>query len=193
LVPATFCGSGVVRIGTVGRLQQVKDQATLLRAFAALCAALPTDRSRLRLLIVGDGPLLGDLRALAISLGIADAVWFPGALDTIPEVLRAMDIFVLPSLNEGISNTLLEAMASGLPVVATAVGGNLELVEDGVCGRFFQPGDHLGLAQLLAEYAADPASRGDHGRAARNAVLNKFSLEAMVASYEAIYDRVLGY
>jgi sugar transferase (PEP-CTERM/EpsH1 system associated) len=192
-LPAAFRGSQIIRIGTVGRIQAVKDQATLLRAFAALCALGTVERGRLRLVMAGDGPLLDDLKTLADSLGVADLVWLPGACDNIPEILAALDIFVLPSLNEGISNTILEAMASGLPAVVTEVGGNIELVDDGVCGRHFRPGDFVQLSQLLAAYVADEALRRAHGAAARATADARFSLATMVTRYTSVYDTALGH
>ena len=163
ILPAGFRDPAVVVIGTVGRIQAVKDQATLLKAFARLSAAQPA--SAARLVIAGDGPLLVELKALAESLGIAARTAFLGASDRIPEVLQALDVFVLPSLNEGISNTILEAMASGLPVVATAVGGNVELIQEGTNGRLFRPRDETALAGILGEYVADPALRATHSLA----------------------------
>ena len=125
VLPDGFAPEGTVVIGTVGRIEPVKDQATLLRAFAELGRTHPALAANARLAVVGNGPLLGELRELAATLGIAGVTWFPGAQDNVPDVLRSFDIFVLPSLNEGISNTILEAMASGLPVIATAAGGNV--------------------------------------------------------------------
>jgi sugar transferase (PEP-CTERM/EpsH1 system associated) len=189
-LPPPLRGDGIVILGTVGRLQPVKDHATLLRAFAALITDQPALRKRLRLAIIGDGPLMGDLRALSSSLGIDPLTWFSGALQNVPDALRALDVFVLPSLNEGISNTILEAMASALPVIATGVGGNPELVEDGVCGRLFAPGDANTLASLLGQYVVDSTLRERHGQAARRIALKRFSLNAMTANYQAVYDRV---
>ncbi len=191
-LPAGFAGDDKIRIGSVGRIQPVKDQATLLRAVALVLADNPQWRERLRLTVVGAGPLLAELRARADSLGIADLTWFPGALGNVPDVLRALDIFVLPSLNEGISNTILEAMASGVPVLTTAVGGSVELVEEGVSGRFFAPRDAPELARLLGDYITDPAMRRTHGESARRIALERFSLAAMVAGYEAVYQSLLG-
>ncbi len=182
-LPAEFAEQDTLVIGTVGRIQPVKDQVTLLRAFAELVQSY----AYLRLAVIGDGPLLGDLRQIAETLGIAKLTWLPGAIDNIPDVLRRFDIFVLPSLSEGISNTLLEAMASGVPVVATAAGGNVELVEDGYCGRLFPPGDVATLARLLAGYIADPLLRQAHAITARRVAVERFSLDTMVRKYEEIY------
>jgi glycosyltransferase involved in cell wall biosynthesis len=112
----------------------------------------------------------------------------PGAISDVPNVMRALDVFVLPSLQEGISNTVLEAMASGLPVVATAVGGNVELVEEGRTGRLFEPGDAAALAALLDGYAARPEERSVHAAAARRRALEQFALPVMVARYQELYE-----
>src|SRR5262249_37549911 len=123
--------------GTVGRIDPIKNQRSLIEAFAALAAERPTERRMLRLIIVGGGPLLEQLRAQASDLGVADLVWLPGARNDIPDLMRAMDVFVLPSINEGISNTLLEAMAASKPVIAARVGGNPELVDAGQTGALY--------------------------------------------------------
>jgi glycosyltransferase involved in cell wall biosynthesis len=96
-------------------------------------------------------------------------------------------VFVLPSLNEGISNTILEAMATGLPVVATAVGGNVELVDDAT-GMLVTAGDDAALARALGRYLADAELRTAHGRNARAVAVERFSLPAMVAGYQGVYD-----
>ena len=108
-----------------------------------------------------------------------------------PDVLRGLDCFVLPSLAEGISNTILEAMACGLPVIATQVGGNADLVQHGVSGEIVPPGSAAALATALARWAADPAGAAAAGRAGRVIVEGRFSLPAMVSAYEAVYDRLL--
>ena len=105
--------------------------------------------------------------------------------------MRGLDVFVLPSINEGISNTILEAMATGLPVVAGRVGGNPELVVDGVTGRLYDPADPAGLEQALLPYLTDPALRQAHGAAGRDRVVQNFSLDAMVERYLDLYDELL--
>lgn len=188
---ADFAGPGSIVVGTVGRMQIVKDQLTLVRAFLQVLKAVPDVRKHLRLVLVGEGPL----RAVAENiLAEADALqlaWLPGARHDIPELLRGLDVFVLPSLAEGISNTILEAMATGLPVVATHVGGNPELVEDGVTGTLVPASDPMAMAAVIADYFLDAGKRQCHGKAAREMVERKYSMDAMVAAYMGVYDRVL--
>ena len=137
-----------------------------------------------------------DLRAPRSWRILADAnasalAWLPGARDDIAQVLRSFDAFVLPSLAEGISNTILEAMASGLPVIATRVGGNAELVDDGTTGTLVSSADAAALAQAMLRYARDPALARAQGRAGRDRAERLFSLDAMVTRYTALYDRLL--
>jgi sugar transferase (PEP-CTERM/EpsH1 system associated) len=186
VLPAHFADPDSIVIGTVGRLQLVKDHATLVKAFAAL-TRLPLGE-RLRLVIVGGGPLLGELQRLVAELGVAGQTWLPGPLSDVPSVMRWCDVFVLSSLSEGISNTILEAMACGLPIVATRVGGNVELVDEGRMGELFEPGDVAALAGLLERYAADPAWRGAHAALARQRAVEVFGLQAMVDRYQAVYE-----
>ena len=188
LLPSNFLGNSQVVIGTVGRIQPVKDQATLVRAFAELLRMSPDIARQVRLAIVGDGPMLPALRDLTRSLGLGELTWLPGVRTDIPDVLRTLDVFVLPSLAEGISNTVLEAMSSGVPVVATAVGGNIEIVQDGRWGRLFKPGDVASLATILGEYVASPSLRAAHANAARQIAVERFGLEAMTQSYQALYE-----
>jgi len=186
-----FRDTGLWLIGTVGRMQQVKDPLNLARAFVRALHLAPAKRDRLRLVMIGDGPLYGDVRALLAREGVADLAWLPGERDDIPEVLAGLDCFVLPSLAEGISNTILEAMACGLPVVATDVGGNAELIEAGRTGGLVPAGDPDALARQLLSYARDRESARAAGRAGRTRIERQFSLEAMVERYRALYDRLL--
>lgn len=176
-----------LNVGTIGRLDPVKNHAALLHAFASLRSRLPG----LRLTIVGDGPLKAVLHEEAARLGIADYVQFTGARNDTPDLMRTFDVFVLPSINEGVSNTILEAMATGLPVVAARVGGNPELVCDGATGRLYDPAEPAGLECALLPYLRDRSLRVSHGRAGRDRVAQNFSLDSMVAGYLALYDGVL--
>ncbi len=178
-------------VGTVGRLDAVKDQMTLLRAFALLLERAPNVAYPMRLIIVGEGPMRGELEAQIGRLGLSDKVWLAGARKDIPDLLRAMDIFALPSRAEGISNTILEAMACGLPVVATDVGGNGELVVSGETGLLVPSGDAGALAEALARYALSPTKGVEHGNAGRRRVENLFSLDTMIAQYQELYDKQL--
>ncbi len=183
-----FAPPQTVVIGTVGRLQTVKDQLNLVRAFLLLLQDQPQLAPRLRLVIVGDGPLRREAQTLLETAGAASAAWLTGARDDIPELMRAMDVFVLPSLAEGISNTILEAMATGLPVVATAVGGNGELVREGETGFLVPAAQPQALAAAIARYVNDAELRRRHGHGGRERVEREFSMEAMVARYVAIYE-----
>ncbi len=171
-------------LGAVGRMAPIKDYATLIRAAGILARA----NLSFRLMLVGDGPQLPNLIALAESLPGVRACLLPlGQRDNIPELLSAMDIFVQTSLREGMSNTLLEAMSTGLPAVVTRVGGNLEIVEEGQTGWLFKPGDVEHLSQLLENLAADRDLRNRAGQAARWRVQEKFSYEKMLENYRALY------
>ena len=174
-------------IGSVGRMAAVKDYPTLVRAFIQACGPGGA-KSGLRLLLVGDGPARAACQALLDQAGLAARAWLAGNRNDTPELLRAMDLFVLPSLGEGISNTILEAMSTGLPVVATAVGGNTELVVSGETGTLFEPGDSASLARILMDYATDPARIVREGVAARARVERDFSLAHMTAAYQAAYQ-----
>lgn len=178
-------------VGTVGRMQTVKDQPTLARAFVRALELRPALRERLRLVLVGDGPLLAECRAVLIRAGLAELAWLPGERADVPAVMRGLHAFALPSLAEGISNTILEAMASSLPVLATDVGGNAELVERGTTGLLVPPSDVDAMAQGLIALADDPARAAAMGRAGRAAAEARFSLEAMVAAYQKVYDEGL--
>lgn len=190
-LPAGFEGEGVLRFGTVGRLQRVKDQVRLLEALAEIRRLRPELAPRARLVIVGDGPLRAELAQRAEALGVADATHFTGATTEVPAWLRALHVFALPSLNEGISNTLLEAMASGLPTLVTRVGGNVELVEEGQGGHFFEPGDTAALAGRLIAYFDDEALRLRDAAAARARCEARFSLQAMLGAYAGLYRGLL--
>lgn len=186
-----FSDDGSWLVGTVGRMQTVKDQNNLVRAFIAALKSAPELRSRLRLILVGEGPLRAQAQSMLDEAGIADIAWLPGERVDIPAILQGLDCFVLPSLAEGISNTILEAMASGLPVIATAVGGNGELVDAGQTGILVPPADPDALAQAILKLACNPAEASKMGNAGRAAVESRFSLDAMVEAYRQLYDELL--
>lgn len=178
-------------VGTVGRLQAIKDQVLLARAFVRALELDPGARGRLRLVVAGDGPLRAQVEQVLHDGGAESLAWLAGSREDVPQVLRGLDAFVLPSLAEGISNTILEAMATGLPIVATAVGGNVELIEDGATGRLVPAGVVDTLAQAMLEDCRDPAAARSRGAAARSAVQQRFSLDSMVAAYGGLYQRLL--
>jgi len=178
-------------IGSVGRMAAVKDYPSLVNAFIRLLELAPELRERLRLVIVGEGESRAACLELLKRHGAEHLAWLPGERADIPDLMAAMDVFVLPSLGEGISNTILEAMATSLPVVATEVGGNPELVHVGVTGALVPAADPEAMARALLNYARDPALRLNHGQAARAIIDRKYSLDAMLQDYLSVYDQLL--
>jgi sugar transferase (PEP-CTERM/EpsH1 system associated) len=178
-------------VGTVGRLQAVKDQSNLARAFVLAVQSSPHAAARMRLVIVGDGPLRQQVAGILREGGVESLAWFAGERDDVPALLARLDCFVLPSQAEGISNTLLEAMASRRCIVATRVGGNAELVEDGTSGTLVPPGDPRALAAAMLAYLFDPERAARHAACARARAVHDFSLDRMVGDYEAVYLRLL--
>ena len=170
-------------VGSVGRLNPVKDQATLLRAFASLHADLPDTA----LVLVGDGAARAALQTLAASLGIESAVRLLGDRDDVSQLLQGFDVFALSSLSEGYSMALLEACASGLPIVATDVGGNREIVVDGRNGLLVPPSREAALADAIAAMLRDPARAAAFGAAGREWALREASTATMAARYDALY------
>jgi glycosyltransferase involved in cell wall biosynthesis len=155
----------------------------LIQAFAQVRAQHPAAL----LVVAGDGPCRAELERVAAGLGQRDHVRLLGNRDDIPTVMSALDVFVLPSIAEGISNTILEAMATGLPVVATRVGGNPELVEEGVGGALVPRSDPGALAAAIAAYTGDAELRRRHGQASRQRAIGHFSLERMAQAYANLY------
>ena len=174
-------------VGSVGRLVELKNQRLLIACMPALLAVHPA----VRLVLVGDGPLLAELRAFAQSLGVAGQVVFAGAHDDVAGLLPALDIFALPSRTEGLSIALLEACAARRPIVATAVGGNPEIIEDGVTGRLFASDDQAGLCALLLELLDDAPQRRRLGDAAGCWVQAHASVETMAGRYREVYADAL--
>jgi sugar transferase (PEP-CTERM/EpsH1 system associated) len=186
-----FADPSLWLLGTVGRMQAVKNQVDLARAFVQLLAAAPALRGTLRLVMVGEGPLRAEAQAVLQQAGVADLAWLAGERQDVPEVMRGLDCFVLPSLAEGISNTILEAMSCGLPVIACAVGGNSDLIDVGHTGLLVPAGDPGALAGAIHGLAVDPARARAMGQAGRQRVEREFSLAAMVGAYQAMYERLL--
>jgi glycosyltransferase involved in cell wall biosynthesis len=171
-------------VGSVGRLVAIKDHATLLKS-----AELLVHRGvNVHVLLAGSGPQLTRHRQyLETSAALAGRVTFLGASDNVSEILNAMDVFVLPSISEGMSNTLIEAMACSLPVLATRVGGNPEVVGDERSGGLFVPGDIYDLAQQLERLAENDDLRRSLGSAARQRAVSMFGLDRMVKDYRRLY------
>jgi sugar transferase (PEP-CTERM/EpsH1 system associated) len=182
---------GSIVIGTIGRMKEVKNQRLLLQAFASLANQGRSRASDIRLIMVGDGPLRDELLRDVSKAKLDELCSLPGASDNVAKQLRDMSIFVLPSRNEGISNTILEAMATGLPVVATRVGGSPEIVLDGITGVLINDDDVSGMVSALSMYIEDREMRRRHGMAARERVQANFSLGAMVARYLDVYRQSL--
>jgi len=184
---ASLAATGEVVLGSVTRFSAIKDPLNLVNAFVKL-----RERGEpVRLLMIGDGELHDRATEALEDAGLVSSCWLPGSRDDIPELLRSMDVFTLGSLREGISNTVLEAMASGLPIVATDTGGNAELIEVGKNGVLVSPGDTEALADAISDYIRDEKRRTDHGHASRERAMSRYSLTRMVDNYQSLYDDAL--
>jgi glycosyltransferase involved in cell wall biosynthesis len=181
--PPRAAGRPLTTILTVANLRKEKAHEVLLAAAARLAPVHP----RLTFQIAGDGPRLGELRALASRLGIAERVRFLGHREDVPALLAAADAFVLPSRSEAFPNGVIEAMAAGLPVVASAVGGLLDLVEPDRTGLLVPHDDPAALAAAIASLAASPARAAALGASAREAIARRYSFGRMVRSFEDLY------
>lgn len=183
-------------IGTVGRIQEVKNHGGLIDAFIQLRALVPQHKETLRLAIIGDGPLLPALRAKVADAGIADYVWLAGARDDIAQIMQTFSVFAMTSIAEGTPVVLLEAMATGLAIVASKVGGIPELVIDGKTGKLvdaypMQSFDAPAFALAISSYLLAPELCFEHAQAGRKRVENLYSIDAMLASYMGMYDALL--
>ncbi len=182
----TIPGDALV-VGTVGRLHPVKGHRYLLQAWPTVRQQIP----QARLLIVGDGELRDELQRQAHDLGIADRVIFTGTRSDIPDLLATMDLFVLSSLWEGMPNVVLEAMAAGVPVLATAVGGTTEVIVDPTHGALIPPQDPAALATAIIQLLTDSEVRKRMGCAGRERVQEAFSMQRTVAATIALYEELL--
>jgi glycosyltransferase involved in cell wall biosynthesis len=171
-------------IGSVGRLNWAKDQVGLIRAFRHV----REQRADTALVLIGDGELRDELRQCAFDEGVAGSVHFLGDRDDVRELLQGLDLFVLSSLSEGYSMALLEASAVALPIVATDVGGNGEIVRDGSTGRLVVPSDPVALSEAMLALLDAPREASALGRAARAWVEQHGSLEAMATRYTQLYQ-----
>jgi len=191
LLPENFRNAELLRIGTVGRQAKVKNPITLLEAFIHLVKTYPETGVNARLILVGNGVLHQQLHDMAVQAGVENLVWLPGDRSDVAQLMQTFDIFVLPSLNEGISNTILEAMASGLPVIASRVGGNPELVVDRQSGLLVESQNPEALAEAIKYYLDHPDIAKQHGEFGRNLCQTRFSLQRMLQDYITVYDQVI--
>ncbi len=191
VLPAGIFPIGCVVIGSVTRFNEIKDPLNLVQAFISLRRDLRKQHVNVRLLMIGDGPLHSLALNLLQEAGEADAAWLPGSRDDIPSLLKEMDVFVLGSLKEGISNTLLESMATGIPLVATLTGGNINLIESGVMGMLVPVGNPQALADALLSYVKDAELRQRHGAAARARAESRYSLANMLDGYSNLYSSLM--
>ncbi len=182
-----LAGYGVVPLQKITVVHLGFELEALLDAVARVQERTPA----IRLLLVGDGDLRGDLEAQARSLGLSETVTFAGHRTDVPKALAVFDVFVLPSLWEGMPNVVLEAMAAGLPVVATAVGGTPEVVVDGVTGFLVPPRDPDALAEAITRLLRDPDLRRKMGQAGQKRIEQHFSIEETVRQTEALYEALL--
>lgn len=173
----------VRRLITVANLRREKSHETLIAAAARLVREVPD----LRLQFVGAGPRRAELEALVAARGLSAQIEFLGHREDVPALLAEADAYVLPSRSEAFPNGAIEAMAAGLPVVASAVGGLLDLIEDGRTGLLVPPADDEALAAAVRSLIHDPARAAAIGSAAREAVLDNYSFDRMVASFEHLY------
>lgn len=189
--PAGFATETSFVIGSVGRMAEVKDYPNLVCAFIRLLEIEPAARQRARLVIIGEGVAREACLSLLREANAEHLAWLPGERTDVAELMRNMDLFVLPSLGEGISNTILEAMACGLPIVATRVGGNPELVEDAHNGTLVPVSDPETLAQTLLHYFQNESVVEVQGKASRTRIESHFSMQAMAQAYLSVYENVL--
>ncbi|KQQ97407.1 glycosyltransferase [Massilia sp. Leaf139] len=190
--PDGFMRDDAFVIGSVGRMDDAKNDTTLIEAFLRLISSPHAAHSRLRLLIVGDGPMRAECQAMLDRAGAGQRAWLPGERVDIAQLMRAMDLMVLPALAEASGNVLLEAMATGLPVVATSVGVHKELVQPGLTGILVPPMSPDVMAAAIADYCRIPEMGARHGARARGQVIAHHSLPAMARSYLAVYDALTG-
>lgn len=174
-------------VAAVGRFDPVKNYPLLIAAFEEVARR----NAQARLLLIGTGAGRGNIEREVERRHLGSVVRFAGYRDDVEDWLATADVFVHPSLSEGMTNAALEAMATGLPIVATRVGGLQEIVVDGVTGRLIPGGDAAALAAAMTFYCADTMARAEHGRAGRARVLAEFTPQAMITGYVTLYEDML--
>lgn len=185
--PAATPDPARIIIGTVGRLDAIKAQADLIDAFLILRARRGASAPPLSLAIIGEGPLAGMLGDKIRNAAIGDCVWMPGARGDIAAIMCSLAVFVLPSLSEGTPMTLLEAMACGVPVVATAVGGVPALIGNNERGLLVAPSDPQAIADAIERFLQEPATARACLDAARVFVAQHYDINTTAAAYQALY------
>jgi len=173
-------------VGTIGRLDPIKNHAGLINAISTL----NRDGNKVRLVIIGDGPSRSTIEGLLKKSALTPEPVFVGYRPDVERLYKTFNAFVLNSFAEGMSNTLLEAMASGLPIVCTAVGGSVELVSDGHRGILVRPGDDRALSGALGQYVRSPGIRASYSFNARRFIVQHFSLGQMIDQYVSLYESV---
>ncbi|MDX3772889.1 TIGR03088 family PEP-CTERM/XrtA system glycosyltransferase [Chromatiaceae bacterium AAb-1] len=186
VLPAPLQQASVI-FGSIGRMAEVKNHSLLVDAFIRLCQQQPLYKEQAALVIIGDGPCHIPLQQKLAAAGLADRCWLPGNRSDIASLLPAFSVFVLPSLAEGISNTILEAMACGIPVIASKVGGNPELVTEGITGWLFPSQDKAALIARLQQCLQQPDLLKRLGHQARLRAEHQFSLQQMASRYAGLY------
>ena len=172
---------------SVGRLVEIKGYDILIKAFSLLNSG----QRPVRLLIVGDGPERGKYETMISKMGIEERVMLLGQRNDVPELLKSSDCFVLSSRSEGLSCSIIEAMAAGLPIVATDVGGNAELIKDGISGYLVPPDDPVSLANGLRELISNDNKRRQFGKGGFEIACSNFSIDSMMKQYVSLYNSLL--
>jgi len=177
-----FKASDIV-VGTVGRLDPIKNIPLLISSLRRACKTVPNIRG----LIVGSGPLASAMTKLVEDLGLQEVITLAGYRQDAREVTACMDVFVLSSLSEGTSMALLEAMSAGVPVVATAVGGNIEIVSDGISGLLVPSGAETEMCDAIVELSTNSERAKAIGKSGKDCFLSRFTFHSMLSQYREIY------
>jgi sugar transferase (PEP-CTERM/EpsH1 system associated) len=192
-LPKNFMQPELLVFGTVGRLAEVKNQTLLLESFIALVKMCGDKAEKLRLIIVGDGVLMSSLVATTKNAGLTEQVFFAGNRSDVAQLMKHFDVFVLPSLAEGISNTILEAMACGLPVIATHVGGNPDLIKQTLHeSHLVEPTDNVTMVAAMEQYIDRADLLRLNSKKVRDHCVQNFSIDTMVNKYHQLYQTFNG-